>query len=286
MKEHHGTKCGQYIHYQNFRPIEIITADEENGFFEIAESAFAHSNLQRIVISDFVAIRDWAFQSCSELSQVMFSPDLLKIGEGAFSDCTKLTQIILPEELISIGRRAFKDCTSLKEVIIYGKLEYIEDEAFMGCTALERIVVPKSVKKIGNYAFSGCTSLYEVDFQEREVSWAGSDKGILQMGKAPFFGCDSVKFFGYTPYVCKTDRAGQVVKYQKIPKKLFENAMFGDENPLLKVLCKSSKSKVFSESAEDFKNGEYSEMQDFTESESVQHTEMYDFESLKIFNIY
>lgn len=260
---YHGTKRGEYVHSKDFEPIAIISPDYENGFFKIGESAFAHSNLKKVVIGDFGTIGDWAFQSCSDLSQVMFSPETMVIGEGAFSDCTQLRQIILPENLVSIGANAFRGCKSLKEIIIYGKLKTIGSQAFMNCHSLERVVFPKSIESIGDHAFANCASLYEVDFQGRDIAFKRDGRrNILQIGKTPFAGCN-VKMTGFTPYACRMGKNGQV-KYQKVPKKLFENILCEEDfdSFLWKILYRGESLKntadyseaddVSSENAEDF----------------------------------
>ncbi|MBP3502253.1 MAG: leucine-rich repeat domain-containing protein [Clostridia bacterium] len=235
---YNGTERGEYVHKKDFEAITIISPDYENQRFKIGESAFAHSNLKKVVIGDFETIGDWAFQSCSDLSQVMFSPEIIAIGEGAFSDCTHLRQIILPENLVSIGKNAFKGCKSLKEIIIYGNLKNIDSQAFMNCYSLERVVFPKSIETIGDHAFANCISLREVDFQSRDIAPLIKDgkRDILQIGKTPFFGCKA-KMTGFTPYACRMKKNGQV-KYQKVSRALFEKIMCEEdfESLLWKIL--------------------------------------------------
>lgn len=233
---YHGTKRGEFVHKRDFDPITIIVPDEENGEFRMGESAFAHSNLDKVVIGDFNNIGDWAFQSCSNLSQVIFSPEIREIGEGAFADCTNLRQIILPENLKRIGKGAFKGCKALKEVIFYDALKVIEEKAFMNCVALESVILPKSVEVLGNYVFANCTRLHDFDFNNRSIAFKRNQKrNILQIGKALFVGCNP-KIKGFTPYLTKRKKDGSV-KFQRVPKGYFEKYLFEEnvENTFFKL---------------------------------------------------
>jgi len=146
------------------------------------------------------SIGDYAFYSCSSLTQVIFDNALHTIGKWAFSSCTNLTRVDVTLNVNSIGVNAFGGCTSLNEVHIgtlqswcgisfdnadsnpltvahhlYVGSSYettaltipdnvtsISNYAFSGCSSLTSVTLPNSVTSIGGGAFSGCTGLTKV----------------------------------------------------------------------------------------------------------------------------
>ena len=80
----------------------------------------------------------------------------------AFSSCTSLTNVLLSANLKSIGNYAFYRCSKLNNVIVPENVTYIGTNAFCRCGNLTDIVIPASVSEIGGMAFGECVGLVSV----------------------------------------------------------------------------------------------------------------------------
>jgi hypothetical protein len=103
-----------------------------------------------------VAIRDSAFEYCTNLTNVTIPKSVTTIGDRAFRGCTHLQTINIPHSVTTIGDDAFDDCRSLTSITIPTSVTNIGDWAFRGCTNLQSITIPNSVTKIGRWTFDGC----------------------------------------------------------------------------------------------------------------------------------
>lgn len=128
-------------------------------------------------VPDGVAvIHDYAFVSCTGLTDVSIPDSVTSIGNHAFSGCTNLTTADLGSGITVIGEYAFDQCASLSSVMIPEGVTMIEYRSFRECTSLTEITIPAGVTEIGYSAFDGCTGLCEVHF----------------LGDAPVFNGDDV----------------------------------------------------------------------------------------------
>ena len=135
------------------------------GYDSIGDNAFLNSNITSVTIGNTVTtIGDLAFQNCTSLSNVTFSPTsiLNSIGYAAFDTCSTLASINIPDSVTTIGDVAFNLCSSLANVTLPTSLITIGNSAFQD-TILSSIEIPGLVITIGNFAFSG-TSLVTVTF--------------------------------------------------------------------------------------------------------------------------
>jgi len=82
---------------------------------------------------------------------------ITSIDKYAFQGCTNLTEINISANVTSIGLGAFFGCTSLVSINIPDSLETIGEIAFVECTSLESITIPAGVTEIGKIAFSDWT---------------------------------------------------------------------------------------------------------------------------------
>ena len=113
-------------------------------------------------ISNTVAtIGDWAFYSCTSLTNITLNTNVTSIGDGAFAD-TSLTHVTIPNSVTNLGEAAFYFCTNLTSVTMGTNVTGIEDYAFEYCANLAGITVPNRVVTIGKYAFYFCTNLTSV----------------------------------------------------------------------------------------------------------------------------
>ena len=161
------------------------------------------------------------------------------IGPYAFEDCTDLSNIVIPNSVTSIGPSAFFGCTGLSNIAIPDSVTSIAPSAFFGCRALISIevatdnanyqsidgnlytkdgktliryacgkpgttfTVPETVASIGEHAFSGCGGLTSVTIPD----------SVTSIGRSAFYGCtgfesivipDGVESIGsYVFYYCR-----------------------------------------------------------------------------------
>ena len=88
---------------------------------------WACKDLTSIDLSKITHIGDSAFQSCSNLRNVILSSNLKSIGNYAFEACTSLEHVDLPYTLESIDYGAFGMCNNLKSVKYGGSLEQFKN---------------------------------------------------------------------------------------------------------------------------------------------------------------
>lgn len=77
-----------------------------------------------------------------------------EISPYAFDNCSQLTDIVFPNNLRVIGERAFRSCSSLVNVVLPEGLFYIHDYAFYNCSNLSSVVLPSTLSEIGEQAFN------------------------------------------------------------------------------------------------------------------------------------
>lgn len=124
---------------------------------EIAANTFqGKTKLTSVVIGPNIkAIGDYAFQGCSALTTITFTPAAqgveeipLTIGASAFDNCKLLQNPELPARLTSIGENAFKLCGSLTHVVIPEGVKSLGNGAFYNCSSLVTVTLPSTLEKI------------------------------------------------------------------------------------------------------------------------------------------
>lgn len=144
-----------------------------------------------------VAIADYAFTDCTEITAIRIPGHIAAIGICAFSGCTALQGIEVdddnevlcavagtlfsrdkrtilrhpprkgetyevPSGVVAIGDYAFADCDALTALPLPKNLIAIGEGAFYNCRNLQTLTLPDSVETIGNYAFSDCIQLQSI----------------------------------------------------------------------------------------------------------------------------
>ncbi len=109
------------------------------------------------------------------------------IGDYAFDICSNLTEITIPSMVTSIGKDAFYNCTNLQTVTFEGdsQLQSIGDNAFGYCSSLTSIIIPSTVTSIGKDAFYNCTNLQTVTFE--------SESQLQSIGEFAFSWCENLQ---------------------------------------------------------------------------------------------
>ena len=116
-------------------------------------------------------------------------PDsVTRIGFHAFASCTALSSVRLSANLIEISPYAFYCCYALRSISLPARLETIGTQAF-DMTDLTSLIIPANVKTIGTKAFSSCKNLTSVTFKGKPESIASnafSDCGNLTYMMVPW----------------------------------------------------------------------------------------------------
>lgn len=137
------------------------------------------SNLTEITIPEGLTyMGEYVFKGCKSLSSMTITDEIYSISYGAFYDCTSLRSIDIPQSVWNISSFAFKNCISLTTINISEKVQYINEGAFYGCTKLSTIEIPIKVRVIGKMAFHNCTNLKSINVAKDNSNYM-SENGVL-----------------------------------------------------------------------------------------------------------
>lgn len=158
------------------------------------------TKLTKITIHEGVSfIGASAFDGCTSLAEVVFSPSTkkdaegklieveLEIGDEAFASCKALTEIIIPGRAKKLGESVFDGCRNLVTVAFEEGVTELGDGAFMNCDSLVTVHFPATLEKLGTYdsdgnltsvsdVFKGCDDLETIDIAE------GNEKMMTREG--------------------------------------------------------------------------------------------------------
>jgi len=146
------------------------------------------TNVNKYVSFDFsgstlTKIDDFAFEDCSNLTNIIIGKNIEEIGMTAFYGCTSLESITIPVTIKNIGVYAFSNCTNLTSVKLECNVGSIGQGTFNACNKLTSITIPDSVKNIQQDAFSNCTNLKTVEIRN----------GVEEIGSNAFGNCTSLE---------------------------------------------------------------------------------------------
>ena len=131
--------------------------------------------IKSVVVEEGAAsIGNFAFSNAANLTSVTLPGTLTLIGESAFRNCGQLTDVVWSENLVEVKGFAFMNCTALPSADLGSKVELIGNSAFYGCSGLEEVNLGESLLGINTLAFSGCTSLTEISMPDT-VEALGTD---------------------------------------------------------------------------------------------------------------
>ena len=154
-----------------------ITYNIPKGITAISSCAFEScSNLTSVIFPETLQeIGDSSFYNCDSLSMILIPDNIMAIGSVAFSDCDNLENVVIPDSVVTIGNRAFEYCENLCTVVIGNGTTKIGYEAFAGCANLETVTIGSAIQEIGQEAFDGCDSLSDVYYMGTEAEWEKID---------------------------------------------------------------------------------------------------------------
>lgn len=196
------------------------------------------------ILMNVVAIGNYAFANCTNITSVSLPKTLTAIYEGGFAWCSNLTSVELPEAVTTLGLGAFYQCTKLESVTLGSKVSSIGDQVFRQ-TNLKSIVLPESVTTIGNSMFYDCNNLTSVTLGSKVTSigdWAFTrtkftsidlPKTLVSIGDYAFCGSnltslkmpDSVTSIGVECFYNSTYLRSVTLSSQldSIPRQAFQN---------------------------------------------------------------
>lgn len=174
---------------------EIILPESYNGGdYEIYKYAFyGDTTLKRVVLGNGVkTINSYAFASCYELTEAVFSQKTETIGYYAFNGCTALKNVVIGDSVAYIRRNAFYNCGNLASVTIGSNVKTIESYAFGGDYHLVEVINKSSLN-----IEKGSTSNGYVAYYALQVKSTGND-GVVNKDGYLFYSCeDGVYLVGY-----------------------------------------------------------------------------------------
>ena len=158
------------------------------------------TKLTKITIHEGVSfIGVSAFDGCTSLAEVVFSPSTkkdaegklievdLEIGDEAFANCKALTEIIIPGRAKKLGEYVFDACSRLVTATFEEGVREMGDGVFDSCSSLTTVYFPASLEKLGTYdsdgnltsvsnVFIDCEELETIDIAE------GNEKMMTREG--------------------------------------------------------------------------------------------------------
>lgn len=124
-------------------------------------------------------IKDYAFNACKKITEIVVPDGVTTIGSYAFSWCDGLTKVTLPNSITSLGVGAFIGCSVLKKVSLPMSITKLSDAIFSDCTSLTSVALPTGITAIGQRAFDSCTSLKSIVIPD----------SVVEIGTSAFRDC-------------------------------------------------------------------------------------------------
>ncbi len=187
VQNHNSSDSGTTTYYMP-ASLKKVTV---NGGSNYGVPMFAFSGnrlIQQVVLSNVVAIGEYAFENCSSLVNVNVPNTVTKIYKNAFDGCANLKDagfvIDANSTLATIGEYAFKG-TGLNNLTLPTSVTAVEKGAFASSKLVN--VNLSNVATISEGAFRGCQNLTTV-----------TANSVIKIQAYAFEGCKVLATFGAT----------------------------------------------------------------------------------------
>ena len=191
---------------------------------ELSEAAISPAPAGAVVIPSTLGgypvtgIGEYAFESCTDMTDVEIPEGVVVIRAEAFGDCEGLADVEIPKNVMHIDVTAFGFCNRFTvdpanaayssrnglllskdgrtlvrgvngDVEIPSCVTVIGDSAFDGCPLLESVTIPDGVLDIGARAFFCCDGLEDVSIPQ----------SVTNIGTRAFGSCYELRSFAVDP---------------------------------------------------------------------------------------
>ncbi len=146
----------------------------------IADNLFSFQNVTLrkkitsvVMPNGLTTLADNAFNGCTSLNNVGWSPALTSIGEDAFFN-TGFTSITIPEGVTSIGKEAFADCASLSSITFPATLQTVGRDVIMKSPVValySRKLTPPTAQGDFCTSTAEAASVYNWNFENGEFDF-------------------------------------------------------------------------------------------------------------------
>lgn len=180
-----------------------------HGVTTIGIGAVASNHyLTKVILPDsLVLIDDYAFSSCSSLTDITLPESVTTLGYYAFAYNDALTSIALPNSVVTLEGNPFVNCSALTSIrvslehptfAVTDGLLYEKDEKQLICYPFglqsDSITIPQGIRIIGEDALSG--------FSMSSVILPDT---VTTIGNSAFIWCDNMKTINIPPAVTLID---------------------------------------------------------------------------------
>ena len=137
------------------------------GFLKIPKYAFY--NNEYLISADFsnspdlYQLRTYAFQGCSNLTNVTLPNAVQYFDNNVFYGCQNLSLSSLPSGTLIIGPGVFYNCQSISLSSLPNGVQRIFNNAFYGCSRISIELLPSSLTEVQNGAFARCTGITNIE---------------------------------------------------------------------------------------------------------------------------
>ena len=131
-------------------------------------NTYITEKLKKVIVSQGSKIKDYSFNGCKTIEEIVLCESTTYIGLKAFYNCYGLKYINLADTKVGyIDSDAFRHCTSLEFISVeFAKSPQkpsLKKQTFAGCTALKSIIL-SSIESVEESVFFECDNLKEIYF--------------------------------------------------------------------------------------------------------------------------